>query len=255
MQWLAPLASEAPELLVAGLYAWRLNTNAGLGTLVSSKVNQWTLLVGTLPIAFAFASGSCARPADRRPPTRGAVPDGRAVGLRRRRAHQPVDVDARRRKLMFGLFAVQFVAGAVGPESIHGDVRIVTGDHLPLAGGAPVLACSGPRCVRCCATVSARATTNSAPSVTVGRFDRAANLARLGAEEFDVLVIGGGITGAGVALDAATRGLLGRAGRQGRLRRRARRRSRPSSSTAGCATCSSARSASSTRTCTSASAC
>ncbi|HUS62566.1 MAG TPA: hypothetical protein VMY34_10240, partial [Acidimicrobiales bacterium] len=58
VQWLAPLASEAPELLVAGLYAWRLNTNAGLGTLVSSKVNQWTLLVGTLPIAFAIASGS-----------------------------------------------------------------------------------------------------------------------------------------------------------------------------------------------------
>ncbi|MGH9035180.1 MAG: sodium:proton exchanger, partial [Acidimicrobiia bacterium] len=50
VQWLAPLASEAPELLVAGLYAYRLNTNAGLGTLVSSKVNQWTLLVGTLPI-------------------------------------------------------------------------------------------------------------------------------------------------------------------------------------------------------------
>ncbi len=40
VQWLAPLASETPELLVAGLYAWRLNTNAGLGTLVSSKVNQ-----------------------------------------------------------------------------------------------------------------------------------------------------------------------------------------------------------------------
>jgi cation:H+ antiporter len=58
VQWLAPLASEAPELLVAGLYAWRLNTNAGLGTLVSSKVNQWTLLVGTLPVAFAIASAS-----------------------------------------------------------------------------------------------------------------------------------------------------------------------------------------------------
>ena len=57
VQWLAPLASEAPELLVAGLYAWRLNTNAGLGTLVSSKVNQWTLLVGTLPIVFTIASG------------------------------------------------------------------------------------------------------------------------------------------------------------------------------------------------------
>lgn len=57
VQWLAPLASEAPELLVAGLYAWRLNTAAGLGTLVSSKVNQWTLLVGTLPIVFSLAYG------------------------------------------------------------------------------------------------------------------------------------------------------------------------------------------------------
>ena len=38
-------------------------------------------------------------------------------------------------------------------------------------------------------------------------FDRRASLARLGAESFDVLVIGGGITGAGVALDAAARGL------------------------------------------------
>src|SRR5689334_3900948 len=40
-----------------------------------------------------------------------------------------------------------------------------------------------------------------------GLFDRSANLARLAAEEFDVLVVGGGVTGAGVALDAASRGL------------------------------------------------
>jgi len=38
-------------------------------------------------------------------------------------------------------------------------------------------------------------------------FDRARALERLAAEEFDVLVVGGGITGAGVALDAASRGL------------------------------------------------
>ena len=38
-------------------------------------------------------------------------------------------------------------------------------------------------------------------------FDRTTALARLGEEEFDILVIGGGITGAGVALDAASRGL------------------------------------------------
>ncbi len=38
-------------------------------------------------------------------------------------------------------------------------------------------------------------------------FDRAAALARLENEEFDVLIVGGGITGCGVALDAASRGL------------------------------------------------
>jgi len=38
-------------------------------------------------------------------------------------------------------------------------------------------------------------------------FERAAALARLSREPYDVLVVGGGITGAGVALDAATRGL------------------------------------------------
>jgi cation:H+ antiporter len=57
VQWVAPLASEAPELLVAALFAWRLNTSAGLGTLLSSKVNQWTLLVGSLPIVFALSAG------------------------------------------------------------------------------------------------------------------------------------------------------------------------------------------------------
>src|SRR5581483_5920378 len=38
-------------------------------------------------------------------------------------------------------------------------------------------------------------------------FDRADALRRLGEEQFDVLVVGGGITGVGCALDAATRGL------------------------------------------------
>ena len=37
--------------------------------------------------------------------------------------------------------------------------------------------------------------------------DRAANLRRLGSERFDVLVVGGGITGCGIALDTASRGL------------------------------------------------
>lgn len=57
VQWLAPLASESPELLVALLFAWRLHPKAGLSTLISSKVNQWTLLVGMLPLVYAFSSG------------------------------------------------------------------------------------------------------------------------------------------------------------------------------------------------------
>src|SRR5207249_2662164 len=38
-------------------------------------------------------------------------------------------------------------------------------------------------------------------------FDRGVALSRMAEEDFDLLVIGGGITGAGVAVDAATRGL------------------------------------------------
>ena len=41
----------------------------------------------------------------------------------------------------------------------------------------------------------------------LGTFDRNENIANLAEGTFDVLVIGGGITGAGVALDAASRGL------------------------------------------------
>jgi cation:H+ antiporter len=58
VQWVAPLASESPELIVACLFAWRLKAAESLGTLLSSKVNQWTLLVGTIPIVFAISAGT-----------------------------------------------------------------------------------------------------------------------------------------------------------------------------------------------------
>jgi cation:H+ antiporter len=56
VQWVAPLASESPELLVACLFAWRLKASHSLGALLSSKVNQWTLLVGTIPLVFALSA-------------------------------------------------------------------------------------------------------------------------------------------------------------------------------------------------------
>jgi cation:H+ antiporter len=57
IQWVAPLASEAPEMIIAILFTLRLKAQAGLGTLISSKVNQWTLLVGTLPLVYGIAGG------------------------------------------------------------------------------------------------------------------------------------------------------------------------------------------------------
>jgi cation:H+ antiporter len=67
VQWLAPLASEAPEFVVALLFAWRGLAGAGLRTLVASKVNQWTLLIGTLGVAYSVALGTPANlPIDER---------------------------------------------------------------------------------------------------------------------------------------------------------------------------------------------
>ena len=43
--------------------------------------------------------------------------------------------------------------------------------------------------------------------MTLGTFDRVRSLQELGERTFDVLVVGGGITGCGIALDAASRGL------------------------------------------------
>ena len=57
VQWLAPLASEAPEFIAAILLTWRGRAGAGMGALISSKVNQWTLLVGGLPVAYALSRG------------------------------------------------------------------------------------------------------------------------------------------------------------------------------------------------------
>ena len=66
VQWLAPLSSEAPELIVAAMLAMRGDDENALGVLLSSKVNQWTLLVGSLPIAHALGGGGFLLPLDSR---------------------------------------------------------------------------------------------------------------------------------------------------------------------------------------------
>jgi cation:H+ antiporter len=116
VQWLAPLASEAPELLVAGLYAWRLNTNAGLGTLVSSKVNQWTLLVGTLPIVFSIAAGGLhGLPIDAH--QREELLLTAAQSFFALAVLATLSISVREALLLFTLFWAQFIIGAAVPES------------------------------------------------------------------------------------------------------------------------------------------
>jgi cation:H+ antiporter len=67
VQWVAPLASESPEFLIAVLFALRGRGSVGIGALISSKVNQWTLLVGAIPIAFCLsARGLAGLPLDAR---------------------------------------------------------------------------------------------------------------------------------------------------------------------------------------------
>ncbi|MEI6135933.1 MAG: sodium:calcium antiporter [Chloroflexota bacterium] len=111
VQWLAPLASEAPEFLVAGILAWRGRASVGMGALLSSKVNQWTLLVGGLPIAYAISSGGWhglpldARQNEEMFMTAAQSVFAVAVAL-------SLSLSLREAGLLFGLFAVTFVVSS-----------------------------------------------------------------------------------------------------------------------------------------------
>ncbi len=107
VQWVAPLASEAPEFLIAGILAFRGRGAVAIGVLLSSKVNQWTLLIGGLPVVYGFSAGSL-----------GGLPldDRQALEVMLTAAQSAFAVSllisltlsTRQAMLLFGLFAVQF---------------------------------------------------------------------------------------------------------------------------------------------------
>ncbi|WP_077923944.1 sodium:proton exchanger [Spirosoma sp. 209] len=67
IQWLAPLASEAPTVSIAVLFVLAGRSGAGLTAMISDKINQWTLLIGMLPLAMSVgASTFTALPLDTR---------------------------------------------------------------------------------------------------------------------------------------------------------------------------------------------
>jgi cation:H+ antiporter len=57
VQWVAPLASEAPEFIIAAIWTVRGQATMALSALISSKVNQWTLLIGTISIVYSISAG------------------------------------------------------------------------------------------------------------------------------------------------------------------------------------------------------
>jgi cation:H+ antiporter len=57
IQWIAPLASESPELIVVVVLVTKARSTAGFNALISSKLNQWTLLIGTLAVVYSVALG------------------------------------------------------------------------------------------------------------------------------------------------------------------------------------------------------
>ena len=57
IQWVAPLASELPEVIVAVLFATRADPAAGLVVLISSQVNKLTLLTGSMVVIFSLSAG------------------------------------------------------------------------------------------------------------------------------------------------------------------------------------------------------
>jgi cation:H+ antiporter len=135
VQWLAPLASEAPEFIVAALFAWRLNTNSALGALVSSKVNQWTLLVGSLPIVFAIASRSL-----QGLPIAGAQREELLLTAAQSVFAVAILINLRISVLeaawIFALFWAQFLGSAFAPDRLHDEVLLLTSATYLAAAGA-----------------------------------------------------------------------------------------------------------------------
>ena len=111
VQWLAPLASEAPEFLVAGILAWLGRASVGMGALLSSKVNQWTLLVGGLPIAYALSHGGWhGLPLDARQNEEMFLTAAQSVFAVA--VVLSLSLSLREAALLFGLFAVTFVVSS-----------------------------------------------------------------------------------------------------------------------------------------------
>lgn len=125
VQWLAPLAGEAPEIVITVLFVLALRPTTALGALISDKINQWTLLVGFIPLFFSLARGSLHPfPLDERQHEEfflTAAQSVFAVALLLRLRLTLAGAAA-----LFGLFAVQFTLAVINQDDEAATIATLT---------------------------------------------------------------------------------------------------------------------------------
>jgi len=128
VQWLAPLASEAPEFLIAALLAVRGKAGAAMGLLLSAKLNQWTLLVGSLPLAYSVGAGHLAAlPLDNRQAAEVLLTAAQSLlGIA---VLASMSLSLFEAALLAGLFVAQLVLGGLLRTMLHnaqgGEVELI----------------------------------------------------------------------------------------------------------------------------------
>jgi cation:H+ antiporter len=109
IQWVAPLASESPELIVVAYLVNKARSTAGFNALISSKLNQWTLLIGTLAVVYSIAAGQVASlPFDQKQVAEIWITAGQSLFAIAILAN--FEISMREAVALFGLFITQVVA-------------------------------------------------------------------------------------------------------------------------------------------------
>ena len=137
VQWVAPFASEVPEVVLVVLFVLNNRPTAALGALVSDKINQWTLLVGMIPVVYALGAGRLTGfPLDARQHAEFFLTAAQslfAVALLLR-----LRLSLASAAVLLGLFGVQFALTWVFEYDEARSVRLLTGlgwGYLTLAAG------------------------------------------------------------------------------------------------------------------------
>ncbi len=139
VQWVAPLASEMPEVVLVVIFVLNRRPTAALGALVSDKINQWTLLVGMIPLAYALGAHHFTPfPLDTRQREEFFLTASQslfAVALLLR-----LRLSLLSALILLGLFAVQFALAFAFQQDEARTIRVLTSmGWLYLAGAAGLL--------------------------------------------------------------------------------------------------------------------